>query len=86
MEKVEKGQRCSITLNNENTNTVYGYNEDKNEYIVPNFTLKEKDIIFPKLGNQNNADWTVGMELRNNLQPNNFKINGSFVSVGSGKK
>lgn len=29
--------------------TKYGYDEDKNQYMIPNFTLKEKDVSLPKL-------------------------------------
>jgi len=63
IDSVENLQKVNNKENKDNDQTNYGYDEDKNIYKIPLFTLKEKDIILPKLST--NDEW-IGMELKNN--------------------
>ncbi len=79
IDSVENLQKVNNKENKDNDQTNYGYDEDKNIYKIPLFTLKEKDIILPKLST--NDEW-IGMELKNNSKiEEKIQNNNSSLSV-----
>ena len=51
------------------------YNEDKDEYFVPAFYVKNKELVFPKLGQQQSIDLIRQMQDRRHLMVDNEKEN-----------
>lgn len=61
-----------LACGDEKEKTKYGYDQDKNQYKIPHFNLKEKEVSLPKLENNGEAS---PMELKNNsICSNNSKL------------